>query len=99
MHLIVNRMEVAIEIDEVVDSQQCQREVITFYEQVLKDMLFTLRSITDEKALMIKAKEIQNELDIKYKKKLQKQIKKLLVIKQDTDEQKEDLHEKSKKRA
>merc|ERR1712154_217148 len=68
MHLIVNGIEVAIEIEEVVDAQQCQCEAIAFYEQVLKDMLFTLRSITDEKTLMLKAKEIENELTNEYNK-------------------------------
>ena len=94
LQLIVNEQPVSIVINEVTNDAQCQLEAIEFYNQVLKDMLHTLKNITNPEKLKIKAKEIENELDNKYveifktitaepteKTKLQNEIKQLLSVK------------------
>ena len=98
LHLIVNGKQIAIKIKEVVDEQECQYEAIAFYEQILKDMLHTLRNITNAQELELKAKEIESELQNEYikifesitaepveKQKLQNEIKELLVMKEGAD--------------
>ena len=93
LSLIINGQVISIEIEEINEDQECQYEAIDFYNVVLKDMLHTLRNITDAEQLKIKAKEIENELNNDYiktfelitaepaeKQKLQNEIKKLLNI-------------------
>eukprot|EP01084_Bolivina_argentea_P251175 421162_1 len=57
LQLIINNINVPIVINEVKDNEQCKYEAIEFYNQVLKDMLYTLRNITDAQKLKIKAKK------------------------------------------
>lgn len=115
LYLIVNGKKVGIEIKQVTDDQECQYEVISFYEQVLKDMLFQLRTITNAETLKNKAKEIENELNGQYlkifesvtaepaeKKKLQNEIQELLVVSHENngdDEKNEDLNKMRLRRA
>jgi len=100
LQLLVNEQTVPIVVNEVSDDQQCQFEAVEFYHQALKDMLHTLKQITDAQKLKAKAKEIEQELESKYadifkvitaepmeKMALQNEIKQLLLVdNQSTDD-------------
>eukprot|EP01083_Nonionella_stella_P013772 38730_1 len=93
LQLLVNGKAIPIVINHVTNNEQCQHEAIDYYSAVLRDMLHTLRNITDAHQLKMKAQEIEKELNHKYaqilksvtakpadKIKLQNQIKQLLSV-------------------
>jgi len=110
LFLAVNDERVRIEIEEVVNDSQCRFEAIAFYDCILKEMLHSLRNITDPDVLRAKAAEIQNALDNELKetfdeltaepadkRKLQQKIKALLVM--DEEQKEEDMKAAAAERA
>jgi len=66
LFLAVNGQRVPIEIVEVTDSARGRLEAIAFYDGILKEMLHSLRELTDAQALRAKAQEIDSALNNEF---------------------------------
>jgi len=108
--LTVNGQKAVIGIKEITDDQQCLYEAIDFYDCILKDMLHSLRNITDPHALRERAKEIEHTLKDEViesfaqltaepveKRKLQQKIRTMLMV--DEEQKEQDMQALAEERA